>query len=91
MFQPAPWESYVEPVVAINGQTYLGSVMSESATIDDEINPMVARACSSFGNLIENVWKRRGLSFETKLQVYREVVIGQIWTDYPCGMAGLHP
>ena len=42
MFQPAPGEPYVEPVITINGQKlkatdkfpYLGSVMSNSATID---------------------------------------------------------
>ena len=46
MFQPAPGEQYVEPVSTFNGQKlkatdkfpYLGSVMSNSATINDEIN-----------------------------------------------------
>ena len=52
MFQPAPGEPYVEPVITINGQKlkatenfpYLGSVMFNSATIDDEISLRVARA-----------------------------------------------
>ena len=52
MFQPAPGELYIEPVITINGQKlevtkkfpYLGSVMSDSATIDDEINLRVSRA-----------------------------------------------
>ena len=59
VFQSAPVEPYVEPVVTINDQKleatekfpYLGSVMSDSATINDEINLRVARASSSFGRL----------------------------------------
>ena len=45
MFQPAPGEPYVKPVITINNLklkvteklSYLDSVMSDSATIDDEI------------------------------------------------------
>merc|ERR1712102_211131 len=79
MYQPPPGEPYVEPHITIHGQKlvataklpYLGSTMSNTATIDDEINLRVARASASFGRLRERVWNRRGLSFETKLQVYR--------------------
>ena len=83
MFQPGPGEPYVEPYITINGQRlevtdkfpYLGSVMSNSATIDDEISLRVARASASFGRLRDRVWKRRGLSFETKLDSYHAVVL----------------
>ena len=67
---------------------YLGSVMPDFATIDDEINLRVARASSSFGRPREKVWKKRCLSFETKLQVYRAVVLPSLlygsesWTVY---------
>ena len=43
---------------------------------------------SSFGRLREKVWKRRSISFETKLQVYRAVVLPSLlygsesWTVY---------
>ena len=62
--------------------------MSNSATIDDEINLQVARASASFGRLRDRVWKRIGLSFETKLHVYRAVVLPSLlygsesWTVY---------
>ena len=62
--------------------------MSNTATIDDEINLRVARASASFGRLRDRVWNRRGLSFETKLQVYRAVVLpsllygSETWTVY---------
>ena len=96
MYQPPPGEPYVEPHITIHGQKlvatakfpYLGSTMSNTATIDDEINLRVARASASFGRLRDRVWNRRGLSFETKLQVYRAVVLpsllygSETWTVY---------
>ena len=96
MYQPPPGEPYVEPYITIQGQKlvatakfpYLGSTMSNTATIDDEINLRVARASASFGRLRDRVWNRRGLSFETKLQVYRAVVLpsllygSETWTVY---------
>ena len=51
MFQPSPCEPYVEPHITINGQRLkvtdsfpIGSVMSNSGAMDDEINP---RGCQS--------------------------------------------
>ena len=54
MFQPALGEPYFGPVITINRQKlkatnkfpYLGNVMSDSVTIDDEINLRVSRASS---------------------------------------------
>jgi len=95
MFQPAPGEPYVEPHITVNGQRhditdkfhYLGSVMSSSATIDDEISLRVARASAPLGRLRDRVWKR--ISFETKRHVYCAVVLpfllygSESWTVYP--------
>ena len=63
-FHPDSGEQYVEPVITINVQKikltekfpYLGSVMSDSAIIDHEINLRVLKASSSFGRLREKVW-----------------------------------
>ena len=96
MFQPAPDEPYVEPVIYIDGHklaavdkfVYLGSTMANNATIDDEISLRISRASASFGRLKDRVWNRRGLSFETKLQVYHAVVLPSLlyacetWTVY---------
>ena len=46
---------------------YLGSVMSDSATIDDENNLRVTRYSSLFGRQREKVWKRSGLSLSSIL------------------------
>ena len=96
LFQPAPDNPYIVPSISICDQTlvavekftYLGSTMSNTATIDDEINLRVARASASFGRLRERVWNRHGLSYETKLKVYHAVVLpsllygSETWTVY---------
>ena len=96
MFQPAPVNQYHEPQISVNGQTlqavetfiYLGSTLSRTTTIDAEINNRISKASSAFGRLREKVWERRGISLETKLKVYRAVVLttllygSETWTAY---------
>ena len=63
LHQPAPGKPYVEPNITVNGQrvnavnrfTYLGSTMSQNATIDDEVNVRIAKASATFGRLHVNV------------------------------------
>ena len=83
MYQPAQGETYSESVIYIENQNftatdkfvYLGSTMANNATIDDEISLRIPRASASFGRLKDRVWARRGLDYETKLQVYHAVVL----------------
>ena len=96
MFQPAPGNQYHKPQIKVNGQTlqatetftYLGSTLSRTATIDDEINNRISKASCAFGRLRKKVWERRGISLETKLKVYRAVVLttllygSETWTVY---------
>ena len=96
MFQPAPGNQYHKPQISVNGQTlqavetftYLGSTLSRTTTIDAEINNRISKASSAFGRLREKVWERRGISLETKLKVYRAVVLttllysSETWTAY---------
>ena len=96
MHQPAPAAPYTEPHITINGQrlavadkfVYLGSTLSRSVTIDEEVAYRIARASTAFGKLNDKVWERRGLSIDTKLKVYRAVVLPSLlyacetWTIY---------
>ena len=76
LHQPAPGKPYVEPNITVNGQrlsavnrfTYLGSTLSQNASIDDEVNVRIARASVTFGRLHANVWNRRGISIQTMWQ-----------------------
>ena len=96
LHQPAPAAPYIEPHITVNGQrlavadkfVYLGSTLSRSANIDEEVAYRIARASTAFGRLKDKVWERRGLSLDTKLKVYRAVVLPSLlyaceaWTVY---------
>jgi len=96
MFQSSSGEDQPPPKIQVHGNdlntvdkfTYLGSTLSNVVHIDDEINNRLAKASSAFGRLRSNVWDRRGIRLETKLQVYRAVVITTLlyacetWTIY---------
>ena len=68
--------------------TYLGSTLSRSVNIDDEVDTRIAKASSAFGRLRESVWERRGIKLTTKLKVYKAVVLPillyacETWTVY---------
>ena len=95
MHQPAPAAPYTEPNITINSQrltvdkfVYPDSTLSRSINIDKEVAYRLARASAAFGRLTDQVWERRGLRLETKLKVYRAVVIpsllyaSETWTVY---------
>jgi hypothetical protein len=96
MYQPAPGNSYKEPIILVNGAklkavnrfTYLGSTLSQKVTIDDEMNTRICLASGTFGRLHANVWHRSGINIQTKLDVYRAAVLpvllyaSETWTVY---------
>ena len=94
--QPAPGKSYSEPTITVNGQklqvfdkfTYLESTLSRAVHIDDEVTARTAKASVAFGRLRTNVWERNGIRLDTKLKVYKAVVLPTLlyacetWTVY---------
>ena len=68
--------------------TYLGSTLSRAVHIDDEITARIAKASVAFGRLRANVWERNGIKLDTKLKVYKAVVLPTLlyacetWTVY---------
>jgi len=96
MYQPAPGQTYTPPEIFVknlplpitNKFAYLGSTLSNSVSIDDEINNRIAKASAAFGRLRKTVWNRRGITLETKMKVYRAVVLPTLlygcetWTVY---------
>ena len=96
VYQPAPGKPYKEPTVTVKGQrlsvvdkfTYLGSKLSRVMHIDDEINARIAKASAAFGRLYGSVWGRSRIRLDTKLKVYKSVVLPTIlyacetWTVY---------
>ncbi|XP_071510462.1 uncharacterized protein [Diadema antillarum] len=83
LHQPAPRQDYQSPHITI-GQTdlktidqftYLGSTITSNARVDKEIDNRLAKASSAFGRLHDRVWKNNHLKKQTKISVYRAVVL----------------
>ena len=55
--------------------TYLGSTLSRVVHIDDEVNARIAKASAAFGRLRGSVSDRSGIRLDTKLKVYKAVVL----------------
>ena len=96
VYQPAPEKPYKEPTISVKGQrlqmvdkfTYLGSTLSRVVHIDDEVNARIAKASAAFGRLRGSIWDRSGIRLDTKLKVYRSVMLPTLlyacetWTVY---------
>ena len=96
VYEPAPGKPYKEPTITVKGQrlqvvdrfTYLGSTLSTVVHIDDEVIARIAKASAAFGQLRSSIWDRSGIRLDTKLKVYRSVVLPTLlyacetWTVY---------
>ena len=96
VYQPAPGKPYKEPTITVKGQrlqvvdkfTYLGSTLSRIMHIDDEVNARIAKASTAFDRLPVSIWDRSVNRLDTKLKVYRSVVLPTLlyacetWTVY---------
>ena len=82
LYQPPPREA-CSPHISIGGTNlnavehfiYLGSVISNDATISKDLDYRLSKASSSFGRLSKRVWQSHSFCLSAKLQVYRD-------TDY---------
>ena len=83
MHQPAPRKMYHEPHIFVDDDplkatdyfTFLGSTISIEANIDVGVNNRLSKANSAFGRLRKKVWDRRGISQDTKRNVYMAVML----------------
>ena len=68
--------------------TYLVSTLSRAVHIDDEVTARTVKASVAFGRLRTNVRERNGIRLDTKLKVYKTVVLSTLlyacetWTVY---------
>ena len=96
VYQPAPGKPYKLPTIAMKCQrlqvvdkfTYLGSKLSRVVNFDDKVNTRIAKDSAAFGRLRGSVWDRSGIRLDTKLKVYKAVVLPTLlyawetWTFY---------
>ena len=77
---------YVPPVITILGQQltavenfkYLGSTVSNDASLDVEITSRIAKATSAYGRLVKRLWTNRGIRLDTKVAVYKAAVLSSL-------------
>ena len=60
---------------AVKDFTNLGSVISNDATVSNDLDDRLSRASSSFGRLSKRVLQSHSLRLSSKIQVYRAIVI----------------
>ena len=78
LYQPPPYEAYSPPDVSIDGTnlntvehfTYLGSIISNDATVSKDFDNRLFKASSSFGRLSKRVWQSHSLRLSTKTAAY---------------------
>ena len=86
LYQPAPGVPYAPPAVSIEGKQlnavktfkYLGSTISNDASLDAEITARIAKATAAFGRLTKRLWTNRNIRLDTKIAVYRAVVLSSL-------------
>ena len=96
LYQSPPHEAYSPPHISINGTnlktvehfTYLGSIISDDATVSKDLGNRWSKTSSSPGRLSKRVWQNHSLRLSTKIQVYWVVVVptflygAEIWVLY---------
>ena len=83
LYQPARGNDYIPPAISIEGKQlkavenfkYLGSTVSNDASIDAEITTRIAKATGVFGRLSKRLWTNRNIRLKTKVAVYKAAVV----------------
>ena len=83
LYQPPPRLAYSPLHISFDGTNlkavehfaYLGSVISNDATVSKDLDDRLPKASSSFGRLPKRVWQNHSLRLSTKIQVYGAVVV----------------
>ena len=67
---------------------YLGSVISNAGSIDNEVQRRIGLACSAFGKVASSLFLSRDLSVKTRVRVYRAICLSvllhssETWVPY---------
>ncbi len=96
LHQYPPYQPAIQPNIKVDNTTleyvdhfpYLGSIISSKADIDSEVNHRLSCASGAYARLRRRVFDDRDLSAQTKLLVYRAVILptllygAESWTTY---------
>ncbi|VDL90197.1 unnamed protein product [Schistocephalus solidus] len=98
MPQPLPQINFnVAQLKNMETFAYLGSRVSSNTRIDEEVAKWISKASQAFGRLQASVWNRHGIHLNTKLKMYKVVVLttllygAETWTVYSNQARTLNP
>jgi len=63
---------------------YLGSYLSNTVAVDDDITARIAKGCTVFGGHQHRLWSEHGVSLKTKVEVYHAVVLTTLLFSSDC-------
>ncbi|BHF67757.1 hypothetical protein SprV_0301078600 [Sparganum proliferum] len=98
MHQPPPPNTATPPnpppQISVNGTQlqvvenfpYLGSTLSSSTKIDEEVARRISKVSQAFGRIQSTVWNRHGLQLSTMLKMYKAVILPTLITERRLGM-----
>ena len=83
LYQPPPREAYSPPHISIDGTnlnavehfTYLGSVISNDATVSTDLDNHLSKTSSCCGRLSRKVLQSHSLCLTTKIQLYKAIIV----------------
>nr|VZI14926.1 unnamed protein product [Spirometra erinaceieuropaei] len=83
MHQPPAGTAQKVPQISVNGIqqqvadnfTYLDSTLSRSNKVDGEVARRISKDSQAFGRLQNAIWNRHGLHLNTKLKMYKAVIL----------------
>ena len=64
-----------KPIKSVDNFKYLGSIVSRDCSMEPELSARIAKANSAFNKLDKRLWSKSGIRLETKVMVYRAVVL----------------
>ena len=96
MHQTSPVANESNGKLTCDGQTlklvenfcYLGTTLSRNVSLDKEIGLRLGKASAAFGSLQHRLWSDHGIRLDTKLAVYKAVILtallygNEAWTVY---------
>ena len=63
-----------EELEVVHDFVYLGSMVSDTLSLDVELDKCIGKAATMFSRLTKRVWLNKKLTAYTKIQVYRACV-----------------
>ena len=76
------------PLEQVNKFCYLGSTVTSSLSLDEEIGARIGKAATNFGKLMKRAWNNKMLTIKTKMHIYNACILSSLlygsetWTTY---------